>query len=384
MLPPALDYTAASYEEILAEAERDLRDTLRAVAALPVDDRMLSLSGGKDSRTLTALILSEGLQDRFRFATHGSPERADAIAAKAVATRFDLDWSLQDLSERSPEEELANVRQHAWLMEGTTSAWGTFSLPEFSPNLTVAGVAGEGLRWGPVASSAIGKTTVDEVIASVLKRSAIDPLGVLKPDVRAYYLGVVSDQIRQWAEEGVPHVSIPCVYKQEPLLHSRNGPEYTWSPRLRINPYFAPSCLRANHRLPVEQRPDFRFHVDLQRRCGDELSKMPFADAVWPEAAYRHLPDADDYRRMQPIHSHDANGRTWRQKRYPDYRRLIEPILLDRSNPLHELLDYDRLVDRIATGDANPGRTRMIWGALTAAVWMGGLDQPITFTRPPS
>lgn len=380
MLPRPEDGTA-SYTEILAEAECDLRDTLRAIAALPVDDRILSLSGGKDSRTLAALILSEGLQDRFRFSTHGSPERADAIAAKAVAERFGLDWSLEDMTERTPEEELENVLLHTWLMEGTTSAWGTFARPEFSPNLTVTGVAGEGLRWGPIGSSGIGKTSVDDLIISMLKKAPIDPLRVLKPDARAYYLGFVSDQIHQWAEEGVPLVSIPCVYKQEPLLHGRNGPEYTWSPRMRINPYFAPSCLRSNHRLPVEQRPDFRFHIDLQRTCSTELSKLPFADSVWPEAAYRHLPDADDYRQVKPIFSRNADGRTWRQKRYPDYRCLLEPILLDRSNPVHELLDYDRLVDRFETGDANAGRTRMIWGVLTAAVWMGGLEQPVTFTR---
>lgn len=380
-LLPRPDEPFASYEELLAEAEGDLHATIRAIAALPVAERMISLSGGKDSRTLAALILSEGLQDRFHFATHGSPERADAIAAKAVAERFDLDWSLEDMTERSPEEELANVLQHAWLMEGTTSAWGTFSRPTFSPNLTVTGVAGEGLRWGPIASSSIGAVTLDDILARLRKAARIDPLGILRPDARAYYLGFVADQVRQWADEGVPLISIPTLFKQEPLVHGRNGPEYTWSPRMRISPYFAPSCLRSNHRLPVEQRPDYRFHIDLQRTYSTELGKIPFADSVWPEAAYRHLPDADDYRQVKPIFSLNADGRTWRQKRYPDYRRLMEPILLDRSNPVHELLDYDRLADRIATGDANPGRTRMIWGVLTAAVWMGGLERPVHFNR---
>ncbi|HET9659098.1 MAG TPA: hypothetical protein VFP05_02135 [Thermomicrobiales bacterium] len=380
LLPPAGE-PSATYEELLAEAEGDLRSTMRAVAALPVEDRLLSLSGGKDSRTLTALILSEGLQDRFRFSTHGSPERADAIAAKAVATRCGLDWSLQDMAARSPEDELENVLLHTWLTEGMTSAWGAFARPAFSPNLTVTGVAGEGLRWGPIASSGSGAASLDDVLAGLRKTSPIDPLRVLRPDARAYYLGFVADWVRRMIDDGIPLVSVPSIFKQEPLIHSRNGPVYTWSARLRINPYFAPSCLRSNHRLPVEQRPDLRFHLDLQRRCAPELSTMPFADSSWPEAAYRHLPDADDYRQVRPVFSLDANGRTWRQRRYPDYRRLIEPILLDRGNPIHGLLDYDRLVDRIETGDAHAGRTRHLWGVLTAAVWMGGLEQPIAFTR---
>jgi hypothetical protein len=371
----------SSYEEILADAERDLRATLRAIAALPLDDRMLSLSGGKDSRTLTALIISEGLQDKFRFATHGSLDRADAIAAQAVAERFDLDWSLADATNRSPDEEMENVLIHTWLMEGMTSAWGTFFRPEFSSTVVVSGVAGEGLRWGPVASSAARATSTEEVLAAIRKSSPLDPLRALRPDARAYYLNSDNDWVHEQVALGIPLVSISAIYKQEPLVHSRNGPDYTWSPRMRINPYLAPSCLRSNHRLPLDQRPDFRFHLDLQRTCSIELSKMPFADKPWSEPAYRHLPDAADYRQIEPIHSRSIDGRTWRQKRYTDYRKLFEPILFDLSNPLHELLDFDRLAERVATGDHNPGRTRLIWGVLTAAVWMAALEQPMKFER---
>lgn len=378
---PHADDPFRSYEEILAEVDRDLRATIRAIAALPLEDRMLSLSGGKDSRTLTALILSEGLQDRFRFATHGSPERADAIAAKAIADRFGLDWSLADATERSAEYEVENVRLHAWLMEGTTSAWGSFVRPEFAPTAVVTGVVGEMLRWGPVASSAIGATTVDDVRARLRKAWKVDPLGALRPDARAYYQAWFDDWVGEQAGNGVPLVSINAIYKHESLTHSRNGPDYTWSPRLRLNPYISPPHARSNHWLALDQRPDYRFHLDLQRSACMELSTMPFADTPWAEAAYRHLSDAEDYRQIQPIVSLNADGRTWRQKRYQDYRRLIEPIVLDRGNPLHEILDYDRLSERVSTGDVHPGRTRLIWGVLTAAVWMAELEQPLKLER---
>jgi hypothetical protein len=181
----------------------------------------------------------------------------------------------------------------------------------------------------------------------------------------------VDGWVRDLADNGVPLKSIPALYMHEALVHCRNGPDYTWSPRLRINPFITPTCMRANHRLPVDQRPNNRFHLDLQRGSSLALSKLPLADASWPETAYAQLPDAADYREIAPVHSRNADGRTWRQKRYADYRPLLEPILLDRENPLQELLDYDRLVERVASGDANSGRTRMIWGVLTAALWMG-------------
>jgi hypothetical protein len=140
-------------------------------------------------------------------------------------------------------------------------------------------------------------------------------------------------------------------------------------------------CIRINHRLPLDSRPDPRFHVDLQRRCAPELSKLPFAEWTWPESAIAHLPDADEYRQIRPVLSQNLDGRTWRQKRYADYRPVIESIVLDRSNPIHELLDYGRLTDRLATGDAHPGRTRLMWGVFSAAVWIGQDERQIKIER---
>ena len=371
LLPPEPEDPPPTYEELLDANDRELRQTMRIIANLPIDDRVLSLSGGKDSRTIAGVIISEGLQDRFRFVTNGAPERADVIAAKAIATRFGLTWEIEDSTERSPELELDNAHMHTSLVEGMTSAWGTFVRPDFSKTATVSGVGGEGMRWMVVSGSAVQARTVDDVLAALRRTRPIDPLRVLRPDARAYYQSWVDGWVRDLAENGVPLKSIPALYMHEALVHSRNGPDYTWSPRLRINPFVTPTCLRANHRLPVDQRPNNRFHLDLQRRSSVELSKLPLADATWPETAYAQLTDAAGYREIEPVHSRNTDGRTWRQKRYADYRPLLEPILLDRENPLGELLDYDRLVERVATGDANSGRTRMIWGVLTAALWMG-------------
>jgi hypothetical protein len=155
----------------------------------------------------------------------------------------------------------------------------------------------------------------------------------------------------------------------------------TWNPRWQSHLYSTPVCIRANHRLPLDQRPDPRFHLDLQRSCAPELSKMPFAGSPWSEDAYRHLPDSGDYRSIEAIVSRHPDGRTWRQKRYADYRPSIERIVLDRDNPLAQVLDYDRLRDRLATGDAHAGRTRHVWGVLTAAIWMGKHELPARITR---
>lgn len=380
-LPPTPECPRPSYDELLDETERDLRQTVCAIADLPLEERTLWLSGGKDSRTILGIILSEDLRHRFRFVTFGSPERGDAIVARSIADRYGLDWSLLDASNRPPETEVDNVRAFTSQVEGATSGWGIMHRFGFGSNLAMTGSMGEGLRWGATTSAALGATTVEDAIAALRKQRPNDPLGVLLPEMRAYYDAFYTEWVHQQIERDVPLTTVSALLKQEAVLHCRLGPEVTWNPYWQSHVYSTPVCIRANHRLPLDQRPDPRFHLDLQHRCAPELSKMPFAGPSWTEDAYRHLPDADDYRSIAPVVSRHPDGRTWRQKRYADYRPAIDRFVLDRDNPLSQVLDYDRLHDRLATGDAHPGRTRHVWGLLTAAIWMGHHELPDRIRR---
>ncbi len=371
----------APYDDLLLDVERDLRHTIRAVADLPVDERVLSLSGGKDSRTILAIILGEGLQDRFRFETTGSPERSDAIAAQTIATRFGLDWSLQNPTGRPPDAELENLLMHVSLVEGMTSAWSASERPVFSPGVVINGTSGEGLRWGKVSSSGVGARTVDDVVTRVLTKDPFDMLGVLRPEARAYYVGFITSWFHQQVDLGIPLISLPALYFHEMRTHARAGPDATWSPRPRIDPFMTPVCIRATHRLPAERRPDLRFHLDLQWQVSPELSKIPLAGSVWSEPMYAHLPDAADYRSLQPQKTLDSSGRTWRAKHYAAYLETILPVVLDQANPIFELLDQDHLIDRIARGDEHEGRVRLVWNLLSAAAWTGHHERPVTLRR---
>lgn len=384
--PPFLhpDPTAPSmpYDTLLDDVDRDLRATLRVIAEVPFDDRVLALSGGKDSRTLAAIILSEGLQDRFRFVTNGSPERADVIAARQLAARFGLDWEMIDASGRSPQEEEASARMHAALREGMNSSWSSFEAPVFSPGCTVSGVLGEVLRWGPVSMTGVGATSVSDLVQRIQRQRPVDRLGIMRPEVREYYRQSQGEVVRAMASFGEPLGTVSTIFYHEGLARGRNGPDYSWSPQMRLNPFLSPICMRASHRLPLDGRPDNRFHLDLQRRCDISLSKLPFAESVWVEGSYAHLADADDYRSIAPTLSTSADGRTWRVKRFADYRPMLERYLLDRTNPLMELLDTDRVAASLVTGGMHPGRTRLLWSALAAAIWMGGHETRVAFTRP--
>ena len=68
-------------------------------------------------------------------------------------------------------------------------------------------------------------------------------------------------------------------------------------------------------------------------------------------------------------------------QRYADYLPMLREYLLDRANPIHELIDSDKLERILPTGDRHEGRTRRIWALLTAAIWMGGHENPARIGR---
>ena len=377
---PLAPLTESSYEEALDRADHELRTTMRVIAELPIADLELALSGGKDSRLLTAIILNEGLRDRFRFMTIGPAEKADPIAARRIATTFDLDWSLIDRSDRSPGDALHEVRAHTGLVEGLTSAWDAVGPTAFGYGATVSGFAGEYLRWGPVALKGTTAKSQAELLATLRRGIGLDPLGILRPDVREYYLQALDRWAIQHLERGESVKRVAAFYMQETRVRDRAGPTQAWNARWRLSPFPTRVIVQANHSLPEPARPDHRFQIDLMRRHNIALSKLPFAASTWGEASIAHLPDAEDYRRVQAAVTTSADARNWRLMRYAGYRPMLETYLLDRENPIHELVSFERLAERIASGDAHPGRTRMLWGALTAAIWMGHheLDARIT------
>jgi hypothetical protein len=325
---------------------------------------------------LTAIILSERLQDRFRFVTIGPPDRADPLAAHAIASTFGLDWSLVDRSGRSPEAALDDVRAHTGVVEGITSAWDSVGSTLFASGATVSGFAGEYLHWGGIAQEGTSVQTAAELLALLRRGVALDPLGILRPEALEYYQQSLAGWATRHLARGEELHQVASFYMQETRARTRAGPTQAWNARLRISPFVTRGIVQAMHGLPDADRPDPRFPIDLMRRHNVALSKLPFADATWGETSIAHLPDADDYRSIAPMRSSGPKARNWRLTNYADYRPMLERYLLDRENPIQELVRYDRLAERIATGDANPGRTRMLWGALTAVVWMGRHELP--------
>ena len=152
--PPESDLPF-TFEELAPLMAAEAVETMRVIARLPGDQIQLWLSGGKDSRLLTAAIIAAGLTDRFDFVTFGAPGKSDPRVAAQIAQRYQLSWQLEDRRGRTPEADLAMVATHTWLVEAMCSGWNTTSDLVASDLVSLTGVGGDYIGWLKEASAGL-------------------------------------------------------------------------------------------------------------------------------------------------------------------------------------------------------------------------------------
>src|SRR5690606_2210183 len=102
----------------------DLIGNVESAASTPADERVLRLSGGKDSRLVLALIVAAGLQDRFRCVTSGPDHAADVVVARIIAAAAGVDIEVHlGPSTMTPEQFERQLRVHVFQTSGMLGAF---------------------------------------------------------------------------------------------------------------------------------------------------------------------------------------------------------------------------------------------------------------------
>ena len=370
--------------ELTDLVEEDLRTTLRILSTLPAPTRELRLSGGKDSRLLTALAVDEGIQDCFHFFTFGVPGAADTVVAEQIVRRYGLNWSFEDRSlpesdNVPPFEE--TIRTHVFQVSGALNGWDAQGTLDVDGTLRISGNLAELLRFGYQSRASFYARTVDEAWRHLNAASDYDRLSLLRPEAERYYLQSVRDWMSDLVEQGVDVPRLSSLRYPHQIARRWIGAGTEANPRLWAQPFSSPVTMRVAHALPIPERDTERFHLEIMRRCDVDLTKMPFANQTWrPEAIEGH-PEEADYRRMTPVEDLSELPSDWRLAHYPRDRALFDRYLLDRSNPLFGVLDPDQVARALQRGPVNRGQLRFLYGALTSAIWLAGEELPRRINR---
>ncbi len=319
-----------------------LRGSLRALAALPFGRREFLLDSGKASRLLLALVLSEGLQDRFIFRTLADRESADGQITKQLADAAGLDLHFDDHPDSGGDLFWESQRIHAALVSGTVSGWTEMSNTVSADIVRVSGSSG----------------------------LSVDPhprISLLKPDQEAYFASeqarLVPDHTDLWTDKR----------GKEPFIgeHRRTiGAAAEISPVPWCDPWLDHALVAIMESIPEEDRFDNRLLLDIMQGTSIGLELLPFTEANWPATASQHLEQPPGF---APPLSVDSGGDR-RVDRFRSHRNQIVDYLLDQSHPIYDIADYKQVQLLLETPEPTVDEIETIYSTVTTALWLGKDD----------
>ncbi len=361
--------------------ENELRATIRTLSEFPASERQMRLSGGRDSRLIAALILLEEVQDAFTFFSFGLERTPDVIVARSIAERFDLNWKFE--SREAPEEREFEQPQriNAFQVSGARTGWDAKGQLRASTGMTLSGNMSELFRFGPSSASTLTATTFEESRDAILLSRNSDFARMLKPEVREHYNQAFAEWIRQRYADGVELTRLGSLFMPEIVGRRLYGAGSEVMTRTWIYPLYSPAGARAAQNLPLDRRYTQRLHFDIINHAHPDLAKLPFVNHGWRETAYSHLPNAADYADIPFVSPAGPEPTHWRVAQFDAHRPIFRRYLDDPSNPVFDLVDYNRVMNLVASPEITTGRLRTLYSIFSTALWLGHHELPARMNR---
>ena len=422
---PTVDVDAHDRTALVAGVRDELAASVRALATVPAATKMANLTGGRDTRLVLGLLLSEGLADQFTYNTFGSAALPDCVVATAIADRFGLDHRAASRSAVAgaaraatpgaassrpaprPATYADRLRHHVWLTSGMLSTWDLRNLPQRpSSGMVLTGLFGETFRtiyhpkprrrsWRAPLRKAppLLAATMDDLREQVYGTGhGFDAARIFKPEAREHFdAQVAKDLIASLPENGDPKDALDGFYLAG-RLRRWFGPQPDTDTHHRVYPLYSLGATRATFALGPDARWSEVLPFELMRATCEELASMPFAQSAWPEELSAFVPDAQRFRaapvtpatplpprqslRARPEHKMQTVNQEHQSRAGDDKVRVLrEQLDLGADHALFDLIDRPALLEALDRfGELGVNARRGVHGAVTAAMWLGGAE----------
>ncbi len=280
-------YSSDSFENLLDEAEHEIRENIKAIARISTDIRhRCDLTGGMDSRLVVSAILKEGMSERFEFLTNGSYPNSDANVAALVRETFSL-RNAADRAPAMPTEPVVRDPIEAILV----SLERANGLMEMNFNLSGRGTdyfslsGGQGELFRTFWSNDRATASIPRLERRISERG--QPF--LSRHGRRTLKNELQNDVDRMVAQGVRHEDLGDAF----YLASRNRYHFgiAWATSSkRFHPLYSPAAIRAATRLAREERKINRIGFELMGRWSPELRALPFADKSWSSRLMENAP----------------------------------------------------------------------------------------------
>jgi hypothetical protein len=383
----------------------EMAASVRAAPNLRADDHLVELTGGKDSRLVFATLLAEGLTERFRFRTSGREDLPDVAVARRIASEFDLRYTPGQrdpwqMAQRTARNDALRARgftepERELVMRLNVGSWsGMRSVAEplvggsaDGSRLVLSGLCGECLRTNfPRTRRVRSMGELDDLLTAQFEWGQA---GLIRPETRTHYEDISREVLLEgFGGDDLPQDAIDAFYIRT-RIRRWFGTSQEADPSGRIFPLYSPAGIAAAFAIGARERRAERLHYELIRRASEPLARIPFEKDGWDDALHAGPPPIPASRgatvRAQPGRevrrpSSSAGaqpartvGRDRRRRLQEQDREVMRKFLVqDRENPVFEVLDRPAVIDAVDRfGDLSEPAKLQLYGALTAAIWLG-------------
>jgi hypothetical protein len=375
----------------------DAVTSIHAALSFPVDRKVAELTGGKDTRLILAIILAEGLGDQFEYRTWGDADLPDVVVAqeltrmrglrheigqeparrrRVVERRRRLAAAYPELSSR---ERQLRLNVGAW--DGMRNA---FELeaghPPYGDRVALNGTYGEAFSSNYLNTN--GHRNHADLRQTLLVGMKFGAAGIFKPEILDHYrTELIAAAYEGCSLEDAPQDVMDSMY----IRHKARrwfGSTQEADENNHVLPLHSPLGVRLGFALGARERRRQWIYRELYRRTCPELAEMPFTSRPWPKVEVperRPEPKKAPALRSVPMRSSCRPLRRTAvlERRRPSEGEDVEVMrryLLDEpSNPVFDLLDRTRVEAAVTGFDGlTEASKKQLYGALTAAIWLGG------------
>ena len=312
--------------------------------------------------------------------TFGLPGSGETEVSEMVAKRFGLNWTFQDRSEREVDELDRTILTHVFQMSGVRSAWDMKGAIEMGDSLTLSGNMSEFFRMGPAAWATRNAVTRSEAWDALIAGQHFDRMSMLRKDQRRDLYRPYPSMDGRLLNRGETLDRISSHMFPEFIARWQYGAGTEANGKLWSFPFYTPIAVRAIQQLPPRDRVSHRFHFEIMQHVHEDMVRLPFFKDPWREHAYQHLPNFEDYAAIEAVLS-ENEATDWRVAKFAEDHDLFDQFLLDSSNPVYEVLDFDRISGMLRRSGSSFGAVRWFYAALTSAIWMAHGELPARINR---
>ena len=252
------------------------------------DQITCSLTGGRDSRLLAALLIHAGIPAQFY--TSGAPTSADVKTASLITKTLDLPHTVDQISSEDVLEDWDNLCERFVLQnDGLVSLWQVADVLRQKESidhldLFFWGAGGEiGRGYDSHPDLFFSKGTAEQVTAYLTKKRVHSRGGLITEEATSLAKDYVGRFVRKYTEAGFTPLDIPDLSQ----LLEGNINWFSNTSRNSVmmadlfSPFYSRSFVNAVYALSPKQRYTEPLHYAIIRNLVPELHRLPFEKEPW-------------------------------------------------------------------------------------------------------